>query len=201
LTGTAVAGALVAADAVVPSAAHAESQTITSGPTETGLVVNAGGQGASFVQGTGAPVGTHAVSAVSHAGTDNNSALNVASDNPNASAMMVTGEETGRGTIKVGHVGRSDGSDANASGISIALTTGGTAAQGLFVDAPQGTSGFLVQLRNSGARMFMVLPDGRIQFAGPATTAAAAPLPGTPSGYFRMLTPSGQAVRVPYYAE
>lgn len=201
LAGAGVAGAAVVGDLALAPPARAEEQTITSGPTETGLTVSAGGQGGTFVQSATAPVGTHALSCVSHGRTENNSALNVASDNPEASALMVTGEETGRGTVKVTHVGAADGTDANAAALSLNLATSGTAAQGIFLDATGGTTGFLAQLRNAGQRMLLVLPDGRLHFAGPDTAAAAAPLPPTPDGYLRMVAPDGTAVRVPYYAE
>lgn len=114
---------------------------------------------------------------------------------------MVTGRETGRGTVKIAHVGTSSGSDANASAISISLQTAGTAVQGIFLDAPNGTSGALLQLRNGGQRQLRVHPDGRIQFDGPATVAAAAALPTAPDGYLRFLIPDGRTVRVPYYLE
>jgi hypothetical protein len=201
LVAAGAGGAVVLGDVALAPTAYAESQTISSGPEETGLIVLAEGQGGSFQQSGTAPVGTNALSCVCHGRTDNNSALNVASDNPNASALMVTGEESGRGTVKVTHVGAADESDANASALSLSLATTGTAAQGIFLDAAGGTSGFLMQLRNGGQRKFLVLPDGRLHFAGADTAMPAAPLPASPDGYLRMVAPDGRAIRVPYYAE
>jgi uncharacterized protein (DUF433 family) len=197
---TAAVGA--AAEAVrFPSEARAESQTISSGPNEVGLTVLAQGQGGSFQQQHGAATDTHALSTICRATSGENSALNVVSDNPAASALQVTGKETGRGSIKVSHIGAADGSDPNASGLSISLQTAGTAAQGIFLDAPNGTMGALLQLRNSGQRRLRVLSDGRIQFDGPATIGAAEELPASPDGYFRFLRPDGRTVKVPYYLE
>lgn len=77
-------------------------------------------------------------------------ALNVTSDNPDTSAVYITGVETGRGTLKIAHVGYADGSDANASALSIDLQTSGTAAQGIYVTATNGaTKGSLIALRNN----------------------------------------------------
>ncbi|MFF4833022.1 hyaluronoglucosaminidase [Streptomyces sp. NPDC001315] len=97
-------------------------------------------------------------------------ALNVTSDNPATSAVYVTGVETGRGTVKVSHMGYADGSDANASALSIdlrttgATTEGGTAAQGIYLTATTGpTKGNLIALRNNtGLDDFIVKGTGRI---------------------------------------
>ena len=48
-------------------------------------------------------------------------ALNVVSSNPDSSAVWISGKEYGHGTLKVSHV-QPDGSDANASAVSINLT-------------------------------------------------------------------------------
>ncbi|GHB53096.1 hypothetical protein GCM10010377_50120 [Streptomyces viridiviolaceus] len=91
------------------------------------------------------------------------SALNVTSRNPATSAMNLSGTETARGTLKISHVGYADGSDADASGLSIDLKTQGTAAQGIFVTATQGpTTGSLIVLRNNpGVDDFVVKGSGR----------------------------------------
>ncbi|MFE0450605.1 hyaluronoglucosaminidase [Streptomyces sp. NPDC058914] len=103
---------------------------------------------------------------INHKATSGQSvALNVTSDNPQDSAMYVTGVETGRGTVKIAHVGYADGSDANASGLSINLQTAGTAAQGIYVYADPGkpTKGALIALRNNdGLDDFIVKGTGRI---------------------------------------
>jgi hypothetical protein len=80
-------------------------------------------------------------------------ALNVTSKNPETSAMNLSGTETGRGTLKISHVGYADGSDPGSSGLSIDLKTAGTAAQGIFVTATEGpTTGALIVLRNTPGR-------------------------------------------------
>ncbi|MCZ2109489.1 MAG: hypothetical protein LC118_07970 [Dehalococcoidia bacterium] len=84
-------------------------------------------------------------------GNANVAALNVVSANEANSAMWLTGHETNRGTLKIAHVGKGDGSDANASAISIDLQTAGTASQGIFMDATDGaTTGNLLEIRNGG---------------------------------------------------
>ncbi|MBB5788571.1 hypothetical protein [Jiangella mangrovi] len=198
----AAAGAAAAVTVVgTATPARAEAQVIDSGPDEIGLRVNADGQGGSFYQKPGATADTHALSCVCKATTGRNSALNVTSDNPAFSAMQVSGRELDTGTIKIAHVGQSDGSDGDAAAVSISLGTAGTAAQGIFIDAPNGTSGTYLQLKAGTQRMLRIHGDGRIQFHGPATVAPSSALPATPSGWFRFLTPGGQVVRVPYYAE
>ncbi|MFI2432723.1 hyaluronoglucosaminidase [Streptomyces sp. NPDC018693] len=91
-------------------------------------------------------------------------ALNVTSDNPEDSAMYVTGRETGRGTLKISHMGYADGSDANAAALSLDLRTAGTAAQGIFVTATDGaTKGALLVLRNNdGLDDLTVKGSGRV---------------------------------------
>ncbi|WP_019063306.1 hypothetical protein [Streptomyces prunicolor] len=91
-------------------------------------------------------------------------ALNVTSDNPETSAMYLTGVETGRGTLKIAHVGHADGSDANASALSIDLQTTGTASQGIYLTATNGaTKGALLVLRNNdGLDDLVVKGTGRI---------------------------------------
>ncbi|MEU6354251.1 hyaluronoglucosaminidase [Streptomyces sp. NPDC047072] len=102
---------------------------------------------------------------VNHKATSGDSvALNVTSDNPDTSAMYLTGVETGRGTLKIAHVGYADGSDASASALSIDLQTSGTAAQGIYVTATNGaTKGSLIALRNNtGLEDLVVKGSGRV---------------------------------------
>ncbi|WP_461064690.1 hyaluronoglucosaminidase [Streptomyces pseudoechinosporeus] len=90
-------------------------------------------------------------------------ALNVTSANPDTSAMYLSGKETGRGTLKISHNGYADGSDANASALSIDLKASGTAAQGIYLTATDGpTKGALLVLRNNdGLDDFVVKGTGR----------------------------------------
>ncbi|CAG7658498.1 hypothetical protein [Actinacidiphila bryophytorum] len=83
-------------------------------------------------------VSEHAVTVYQAGESGSGAALNVISDNPGTSAVYVRGVESGRGSVEIAHVGRADGSDASASGLSIDLQTAGTAAQGIFVTATQG---------------------------------------------------------------
>ncbi|MDH6439177.1 type IV secretory pathway TrbL component [Streptomyces sp. SAI-144] len=113
----------------------------------------------------------HAVTAVMAATSGAGAALNVASKNPQTSALNVTGVENARGTVKITHDGYVDGSDADGSALSIDLQThgvtdrsGGTAAQGIFLTATTGaTKGALLVLRNNpGLDDFVVKGSGRV---------------------------------------
>ncbi len=64
-------------------------------------------------------------------GTSSN-AFSVVSTNPNDTAVGIRGAETGRGTVKITHVGT--GNDANAAAVSLLLSGSGTAAQGIYLD-------------------------------------------------------------------
>ncbi|MGI5195237.1 hyaluronoglucosaminidase [Streptomyces sp. CA-288835] len=108
---------------------------------------------------------TEHVATLYQAGTSGTGvALNVISDNPDTSAMYLSGTETGRGTLKITHRGRADGSDKNAAALSIDLQTAGTAAQGIFLTGTNGaTTGNLICLRNNaGLDDFVVKGTGRI---------------------------------------
>lgn len=71
-------------------------------------------------------------------GVDVAAALNVVSDNPESSAMYLSGTEKQRGTFKVTHHGYSDASDASASAVSVDLLTAGSAARGIYVRSTDG---------------------------------------------------------------
>ncbi|MEU9851710.1 hyaluronoglucosaminidase [Streptomyces sp. NPDC047974] len=100
----------------------------------------------------------------------NGVALNVVSDNPNDSAMYLSGTEKSRGTLKILHRGHADASDAGAAAISVYLDTdgvtdesGGTAAQGIFVTHSTGpTKGNLLTLRNNAVDDFVVKGSGAV---------------------------------------
>ncbi|MGW0823096.1 hyaluronoglucosaminidase [Streptomyces sp. NPDC002845] len=101
-------------------------------------------------------------------------ALNVTSDNPDTSAMYLTGRETARGTLKISHMGYADGSDQGAAALSLDLRTAGTAAQGIYLTATDGpTTGNLVAVRNTpGLDDFIIKGTGRI---GVGTARGATP--------------------------
>ncbi|MEU2283653.1 hyaluronoglucosaminidase [Streptomyces sp. NPDC013178] len=108
---------------------------------------------------------TEYVVKINYAATSGNmAALNVTSQNPESSAMYITGhEQAARGTLKISHMGYADGSDHGASGLSIDLRTKGTASQGIFVTATDGpTKGALIVLRNNdGLEDLVVKGTGR----------------------------------------
>jgi hyaluronoglucosaminidase len=118
----------------------------------------------------------NAVEVLSTSETPTSVALNVIATNPHATAFGVRGHELGRGTAKITHVGT--GTDANASALSLLLSGSGTAAQGIFLDAPTGTTGKLLNLRNGGVQQLVLTPQGRLLARGgigvgnsvPATT-------------------------------
>jgi hypothetical protein len=99
---------------------------------------------------------SNAVEIVANTNDTSSNALSVTNYNTQDSAVGIKGYEAGRGTIKVSHI--KNGSDTNASGISIDLQGTGTAAQGLYVDstATGGTTGNLLRLRNQSIDRFVV---------------------------------------------
>jgi hypothetical protein len=105
--------------------------------------------------------------------------LNVVSTNPNDTAFGVQGHELGRGTAKITHVGT--GADADASALSLKLDGAGTAAQGIFLDAPAGTTGKLLNLTNGGAAKLVVTPAGRVLAGGGLGVGNSLPASG-PAG-------------------
>lgn len=109
---------------------------------------------------------------ITHNGSDASSnALSITNNNVLDSALGIKGHESGRGTVKVTHIGDGSGSDTSASGISIDLQGENTAAQGLYVDstASTGTSGNLLRLRNQTVDKFVVSSDGDLTMKGSAT--------------------------------
>src|SRR5215831_94494 len=117
-------------------------------------------------------------------GGTNNAGLNVVSANTAFSACEVSGHETGHGTLKISHVnpGPDSTSDANAAALSIDLqagTTGGTAAQGIFLKSTTGgTTGKIMNYVDStGVTNFALLADGSLLLR-----PLAAPPAGTNAG-------------------
>jgi Hyaluronidase protein (HylP) len=115
-------------------------------------------------------------------GVDVAAALNVVSDNPESTAMYLSGTEVDRGTLKITHRGQADGSDAAAAGLSMDLQASGTAAQGIYVTATDGpTSGNLLTLRNNGREDLVVKSTGR--------TGLGVPIGATPAGVLELVQP------------
>lgn len=106
-------------------------------------------------------------------GADVAAALNVVCDNPQSSAMYLSGTETNRGTLKIAHRGHADGSDSSAAAISIDLQTAGTASQGVFMTATEGaTTGNLFTVRNNTREDMVLTAAGRM---GLGITTGATP--------------------------
>ena len=107
-------------------------------------------------------------------GADVAAALNVVCDNPESSAMYLTGVETARGTLKIAHKNGSGSAsgDANSAALSIDLKqngAGGTAAKGIFITSTDGgTTGDLIVARNGGADLFNVSSAGDVYTASSA---------------------------------
>lgn len=80
----------------------------------------------------------HAATVYQAATSGTGVALNVISDNPEDSAMYLSGTEKTRGTLKIAHEGWADASDASASGLSIDLQTSGSAARGIYLWSTHG---------------------------------------------------------------
>lgn len=126
------------------------------------LHVDSTGQSAT-IKSTAASNGQHALTAYQAATTgDNSVALNVVSDNPQASAMYLSGPNTQRSTLKITHIGDAGGADSSAAAIGIDLTTAGTAAIGISIIPTNATTGNLIQIRNNGREDFVVKGTGRI---------------------------------------
>lgn len=105
-----------------------------------------------------------------HNSTDSSAnAISVVSVNPNDSTVGITGQETGKGTMKITHkyTGTADGSSAALS-ILLDGTSAGTASQGIFIDSTsdQATSGNLLTLRNNGVNQLTLGPTGITYIAG-----------------------------------
>jgi hypothetical protein len=134
-----------------------------------------------FAKSTAAAGTDHTVTVYQAAtsGVDVASALNVTSDNPDTSAMYLSGAERNRGTLKVAHRGYADASDAGAAGLSVDLRTAGSAARGLYLwSTDGGQTGDPITVRVSSAvtaltrEDFVVKATGR---CGIGTALATAP--------------------------
>ena len=110
------------------------------------------------------------------AGDPTAEAVDIVSTNEQDTTLGVRGRETGRGTVKITH-GKPNGSDANASALSIALEGAGTASQGIFIgnDAGNPTTGDLLHIRNGGpgTDRLRLTADGRLQLPAGGVEAGA----------------------------
>ena len=100
------------------------------------------------------------------AGDPTAEAVDIVSTNEQDTTLGVRGRETGRGTVKITH-GKPNGSDDNASALSIALEGAGTASQGIFIgnDADNPTTGDLLHIRNGGpgTERLRLTADGQLE--------------------------------------
>ena len=93
--------------------------------------------------------------------------VDVVSSDPTTTALGVRGHEAGRGTVKATHEPSAPAAtDPNASVLSLTIEGAGTASQGLFLDAPLGTAGKLLNIRNGGREVLVLKPDGTLVLHG-----------------------------------
>jgi hypothetical protein len=120
------------------------------------------------------------------AGDGTAEALAVESTNVLDTAVGVRGREQGKGTVKISHE-KPDGTDANASALSIALLGQGTACQGIFIgnDAGNQTTGPLLNIRNGGpgTERLVLTADGRVDL--PARGTAGGLVIGSDANLYR----------------
>lgn len=118
--------------------------------------------------------GTNHGVVISHGGTGTASlALSVTSTNEDDTTAGFTGSQTSRATLKVRHI-KPTGADTNAAAVTISIEGPGTACQGVFLDAPDGTTGKLLNLRVGGVEMLTLSPTGDLAVAGDITAAGTA---------------------------
>ncbi|MET9435886.1 hyaluronoglucosaminidase [Streptomyces sp. NPDC006551] len=179
--GAFTAGAVtVAAGAGTASAAEAGSQaeedvTFAGEVKAQSFRTEAGATSTFRTTSTATTSKLHAVTVVQDGVAGNGVALNVVSQNPDDSAMYLSGTEKARGTLKIAHRGYTDASDGGAAAVSIYLETtgvtdasGGTAAQGILVTHTTGaTKGNLITLRNNAVDDFVVKGTGAVGIGVP----------------------------------
>lgn len=124
--------------------------------------------------GGGSGSGSYGISCVvsGSGNTVGGSAANFVSANSANSCVHISGQETGRGSLKITHT-YPDADDSNASALSIDVAGDGTAAKGIFVTstASGGTTGSLLDLRN-GSSVFRMKVEGSGQIIMYAASSA-----------------------------
>jgi hypothetical protein len=96
--------------------------------------------------------------------------VDVVSDDTTRTALGVRGHESASGTTKISHEPSVPGAlDPNASVLSL-RAEGATATQGIFFDAPLGSSGKILNLRNSGREVLVLRADGTLELHGRLVT-------------------------------
>ncbi len=87
------------------------------------------------------------------------SGADIVSSDTSRTALGVRGHEAAGGTTKISHEPSSDGAtDPNASALSLRTEGNGTAAQGIFLDAPGGTTGKSLNFRQRGVEYLTLTP-------------------------------------------
>lgn len=148
-------------NAKLPSAGGTMTGPLTTQSVNTNSLVRS-----AFLKTTSS---TEHAATVYQAGTSGTGvALNIISDNPQNSAVFVTGHESARGSIKVAHLNPGPGvaDDANAAALSVDLQYNGmlgTAAQGLFITATEGpTTGNMINVRHNSRDDFVIKGAGLV---------------------------------------
>jgi hyaluronidase-like protein HylP len=148
----------------------------------------------------GSGTALHALNVYQAGDSGEGSAGNFSSDNQVASCVMISGEELGRGSLKITHRGQADGSDASASALAIDLgSVAGTAAQGIALVATTPTIGSLLLLRNTaGKDDFVVKANGKVGIgitagATPFGMVDARPVDASTRGFFAKAFPASAA--------
>jgi hypothetical protein len=96
--------------------------------------------------------------------------VDVVSADTTRTAFGVRGHESAAGTAKISHEPSAPGAlDPNASVLSL-RAEGATAAQGIFFDAPLGSSGKILNLRNGGREVLVLRADGTLELHGRLVT-------------------------------
>lgn len=138
----------------------------------TGRLFSAWANSSTFNQPAihGETAGTGPALRASHTGSSssgNANAVNAISANELDSCLGVVGCERARGSIKVTHNKPPSGnSDANASCLSLDIAGSGTAAKGIFIDSSGGTTGDLLDIRNSNVQRLVLSNEGTIKRRG-----------------------------------
>jgi hypothetical protein len=96
--------------------------------------------------------------------------VDIVSDDTTRTAFGVRGHEASSGTTKISHEPSVPGAlDPNASVLSL-RAEGATAAQGIFFDAPLGSAGKILNLRNGGREVLVLRSDGTLELHGRLVT-------------------------------
>ncbi len=150
-------------------------QTYSSSVTVGGAfnLVNTSNDGAGFVlsssHGSGA---TSRLMVINETNSAFDQDMIVASSSANnTTALNLKGVPTGKGILKIEHMGNTG--DANGSAISVDLQGSGTAAQGFFMDATNGgTTGPLFNVRNAGTQRLLLTATGTLTVNNASSTGA-----------------------------